>query len=134
MLPKIVTMLPSFLSYLVVAMLLLTGFLLIYVKVTPYDEIDLIRKGNVAAAISLSGALLGFAMPVANVIAHSDALLDLTVWGIIAGVIQLLTYLVARFTLPHLTEDIPNGQVASGIFVASLSMVVGLTNAACLSY
>ena len=73
MLPKIVTMLPSFLSYLVVAMLLLTGFLLIYVKVTPYDEIDLIRKGNVAAAISLSGALLGFAMPVANVIAHSDA-------------------------------------------------------------
>ena len=71
MLPKIVTMLPSFLSYLVVAMLLLTGFLLIYVKVTPYDEIDLIRKGNVAAAISLSGALLGFAMPVANVIAHS---------------------------------------------------------------
>ena len=115
-------------------MLLLAGFLLIYVKVTPYDEIDLIRKGNVAAAISLSGALLGFAMPVANVIAHSDALLDLTVWGIIAGVIQLLTYLVARFTLPHLTEDIPNGQVASGIFVASLSMVVGLTNAACMSY
>ena len=73
-------------------------------------------------------------MPIANVIAHSDALLDLTVWGIIAGVIQLLTYLVARFTLPHLTEDIPNGQVASGIFVASLSMAVGLTNAACMTY
>ena len=134
MLPKIVTMLPSFLSYLVVAMLLLTGFLLIYVKVTPYDEIDLIRKGNVAAAISLSGALLGFAMPVANVIAHSDALLDLTVWGIIAGVIRFLSCLVAPFPFPPLTGDIAIGRGASGIFVASLSMVVGLTNAACMSY
>lgn len=134
MLPKIVIMLPSFLSYLAVAVVLLATFLLVYVQVTPYDEIALIREGNVAAAISLSGALLGFAMPIANVIAHSDALLDLTVWGLIAGVIQLLTYLAARFTLPHLARDIPDGQVASGIFLAALSMAVGLTNAACMTY
>ena len=134
MLPKIVTMLPSFLSYLVVAMLLLAGFLLIYVKVTPYDEIDLIRKGNVAAAISLSGALLGFAMPVANVIAHSDALLDLTVWGIIAGVIQLLTYLVARLVLPRLAVDIPSGKISEATLLAALSVTIGLINAACMTY
>ena len=134
MLPKVLVSLPAFFAYFVVALALIAAFLLVYLNVTPYGEIALIRQGNTAAAISLSGALVGFAMPVANVIAHSDALLDLTVWGIIAGVIQLLTYLVARFTLPHLTEDIPNGQVASGIFVASLSMVVGLTNAACMSY
>ena len=134
MLPKVLVSLPAFLAYFAVALALIAAFLLVYLNVTPYGEIALIRQGNTAAAISLSGALVGFAMPVANVIAHSDALLDLTVWGIIAGVIQLLTYLVARFTLPHLTEDIPNGQVASGIFVASLSMVVGLTNAACMSY
>ena len=134
MLPKIVTMLPSFLSYLVVAMLLLTGFLLIYVKVTPYDEIDLIRKGNVAAAISLSGALLGFAMPVANVIAHSDTLADLAAWGAIAGIVQILTYLVMRFSLPRLTQDIPAGKVASAIFLAAVSLTVGLINAACMTY
>ena len=134
MLPKVLVSLPAFLAYFAVAIALIAAFLLVYLNVTPYGEIALIRQGNTAAAISLSGALLGFAMPVANVIAHSDALLDLTVWGIIAGVIQLLTYLVARFTLPHLAEDIPNGQVASGIFVASLSMAVGLTNAACMTY
>ena len=134
MLPKIVTMLPSFLSYLVVAMLLLTGFLLIYVKVTPYDEIDLIRKGNVAAAISLSGALLGFAMPVANVIAHSDTLADLAAWGAIAGIVQILTYLVMRFSLPRLTQDIPAGKVASATFLAAVSLTVGLINAACMTY
>jgi len=134
MLPKMLTLLPAFFSYFAVAVVLLVVFLLIYVNVTPYDEIALIRQGNTAASISLSGALIGFAMPVANVIAHSDTLGDLALWGAIAGVIQLLTYLVARFTLPHLTEDIPAGKIAPAIFLAALSLTVGLINAACMTY
>ena len=134
MLPKMLTLLPAFLSYFAVAAVLLVVFLLIYVNVTPYDEISLIRQGNTAASISLSGALLGFAMPVANVIAHSDSLGDLAAWGAIAGVIQLLTYLVARFALPQLSEDIPAGKIAPAIFLAALSLTVGLTNAACMTY
>jgi len=134
MLPKMLTLLPTFLSYFAVAVALIVVFLLVYVNVTPYDEIALIRQGNTAAAISLSGALFGFAMPVANVIAHSDTLADLAAWGAIAGVIQLLTYLVARFTLPHLSEDIPAGKVAPATFLAALSLTVGLTNAACMTY
>ena len=70
-------MLPAFLSYFAVAVALITVFLLVYINVTPYDEIALIRQGNTAASISLAGAMLGFAMPVANVIAHSDTLADL---------------------------------------------------------
>ena len=134
MLPKMLTLLPAFLSYFAVAVALIAVFLLVYVNVTPYDEIALIRQGNTAAAVSLAGAMFGFAMPVANVIAHSDTLADLAAWGAIAGVVQLLTYLVARFTLPHLSEDIPAGKVAPATFLAALSLTVGLTNAACMSY
>lgn len=134
MLPKMLTMLPAFLSYFAVAMALLAAFFLVYVNVTPYDEIALIRGGNTAAAITLSGALFGFAMPVANVIAHSDALTELAAWGGIAGVIQILTYLVARFTLPKLSDDVSAGKVAPAIFLAALSLTVGLTNAACMTY
>ena len=134
MLPKMLTLLPAFLSYFAVAVALIVVFLLVYVNVTPYDEIALIRQGNTAAAISLSGALFGFAMPVANVIAHSDTLADLAAWGAIAGVIQILTYLVARFALPHLTEDIPAGKISEATFLAALSIAVGLINAACMSY
>jgi putative membrane protein len=134
MLPKMLTLLPAFLSYFAVAVALIVVFLLVYVNVTPYDEIALIRQGNTAAAISLSGALFGFAMPVANVIAHSDTLADLAAWGAIAGVIQIFTYLVARFALPHLTEDIPAGKISEATFLAALSIAVGLINAACMSY
>ena len=134
MLPKVLAMLPAFLAYFALAIALIAAFLLVYVNVTPYDEFALIRKGNTAAAITLSGALLGFALPVANVIAHSDTLVDLAAWGAIAGIVQLLTYLVARFALPQLTEDIPAGKVASATFLAALSLTVGLTNAACMTY
>lgn len=134
MLPKMLSMLPAFLSYFAVAIALLAVFLLIYINVTPYDEIALIRQGNTAAAVSLSGALLGFALPIANVIAHSDTLADLAAWGAVAGIIQILTYLVARFALPHLSDDIPAGKVAPATFLAALSLTVGLTNAACMTY
>ena len=134
MLPKMLTMLPAFLAYFAVALALIGVFLLAYVNVTPYDEIALIRQGNTAAAVSLSGAVFGFAMPVANVIAHSDTLADLAAWGAIAGVIQLLTYLGARFALPQLNQDIPAGKLAPAISLAVLSLTVGLTNAACMTY
>ncbi len=134
MLPKVLVTLPAFLAYFAVAIALIAAFLLVYLNVTPYGEIALIRQGNTAAAISLSGALIGFAMPVANVIAHSDTLVDLAAWGAIAAIIQILTYLVMRFSLPRLAQDIPGGKVASATFLAAVSLTVGLINAACMTY
>ena len=126
--------LPNFLAYLGAAIVLLVAFMAIYLYVTPYDEIALIRNNNVAAAISLSGALLGFAMPIANVIAHSDTLLDLAVWGVVAGIAQLLAWMVARVALPRLKEAIEAGLVAPATFIAALSVTMGLINAACMTY
>lgn len=126
--------LPNFLAYLGAAIALLVVFVAIYLYVTPYDEVALIRGNNTAAAVSLSGAVLGFAMPIANVIAHSDTLADLAVWGVVAGVVQLAAWLAARILLPHLKNDIKAGRVAPATFVAALSITVGLLNAACMTY
>jgi putative membrane protein len=62
-------------------------------------------------------------------------LLDLAAWGAIAGIVQILAYLAARcdFSLPRLAQDIPAGKVASAIFLAAVSLTVGLINAACMS-
>ena len=134
MLNHLITALPSFFAYFGVAVVLVAVFLLIYVNVTPYEEFALIRAGNVAAATNLSGALLGFAMPIVNAIAHSDTLADLMAWGAIAGTIQILAYLAVRFTCPKFNEDIPAGKVAPAIFLAALSITTGLISAACMSY
>ena len=42
-----------------VTVVMLVAAIFIYIKITPYDEIKLIRGGNTAAAISLSGAIIG---------------------------------------------------------------------------
>ncbi|MDS4021884.1 MAG: DUF350 domain-containing protein [Candidatus Competibacter sp.] len=126
--------LPSFLLYFAIAIGLLLLFLLAYIFITPYREIALIREGNAAAAASLSGALLGFVLPLASAIAHSVSLPDMAIWGLIALVIQLLVYLAARLLLPDLARDIPAGKVATGVFLGALSLAIGIVNAACMTY
>ena len=127
--------LPSFLFYFATAMGLLALFLVVYVLITPYREFTLIREGNVAAAASRSGAMLGFVLPLASAIAHSVGLLDMVIWGMIALLIQILVYLVARFLLfPDLSRDIPAGLVVTCVFLGALSIAIGILNAACMSY
>lgn len=134
MMTQSLTGLPAFLSYFAAAIGLLAVFLLAYLWITPYREISLIREGNAAAAASLSGALIGFVLPLASAIVHSVSLLDMAVWGLIALIIQLLAYLAARLLLPNLARSIPGGQIASGVFLAALSLAIGLLNAACMTY
>lgn len=134
MLTESISTLPAFLTYFAVALAILLGFLCVYVNFTPYREIALIREGNAAAAVSLSGTLIGFALPVANVIENSHNLVDLALWSAIACAVQLATFLAARIALPQIASDIPAGKMAPAIFLAALSIAVGLVNAACMEY
>jgi putative membrane protein len=132
MLQYTISTLPSFAAFFAVAIAVVAVFVGVYMQVTPYAELALVREGNVAAAVSLGGTLVGLALPVANVVRNSHALLDVAVWGVVACVVQLLAYLAARLLLPQLARDIPAGKVATAIFLAALSIAVGLVNAACM--
>ena len=124
----------DFLIYFAVALVLLIAFTLVYTKVTPYNEIALIREGNTAAAISLSGALLGFAMPLASSVANAVNLIDLALFALLATVVQLIVFVFARMLMPGLTSSIEGGNVAKATFLAGVSVAVGMLNAAALVY
>ena len=124
----------DFLVYLAVALVLLALFVAIYIRVTPYRELALIREGNMAASFSLSGSLLGFIIPLAAAVQHSVSLVDMAIWGLIAMVVQIAAFIVVKLLIPSITEDIPAGKGAQGFFLGSLSLGVGLLNAACMSY
>lgn len=121
-----------FITTLALALALLALFLFIYVRITPYREFQLIREGNVAAAISLSGATLGFAIPLAQSAAQSGNLLDMLMWSGISMAVQLLVYVVVRTIIPGITRDIPAGKTAQGTFLGMLSFATGLLSAACM--
>ena len=124
---------PSFLAYFALGGGLTALFVVLYANLTPQRDIALIRAGNSAAAIALIGALLGFELPLASVIAHSAALVDLLVWGIIALVVQIGGFLTARLVLPHLPQAIEDGNVADAVFGAGISLTLGILSAACMA-
>lgn len=126
--------LPNFLLYFALALLLLAIFVAIYVRVTSYREFVLIREGNVAAAVSLSGALIGFVLPLASAIAHSVNPVDMVAWGAIALVVQLVVYAAVGWLVPHFRAAIEAGRVAPAALLAALAVSVGVLNAACLTY
>ena len=133
MFDPVISSLPAFAGYFATAVVLLAVFLVLYVFVTPYNELRLIREGNTAAAISLAGAIVGYAMPIAVSVAASHNIGTMIGWGVVACVVQLLAYIVARFALPQINSNIPQGKLASGIFLASLSLGIGILNAGCIA-
>jgi putative membrane protein len=126
--------LANFSIYFTVSMLLLAAFVVIYAQVTPYRELALIAEGNEAAAYSLGGALIGFALPLSSAISHSVGLADMAIWGLVALLVQVLTFLVVRLLLPKIVSDIPANKISKGILLGVVSVVVGMLNAACMTY
>ena len=133
-LEKSISGFPAFALYFVVSLALLTLFLAVYLRVTPYHEIALIREGNVAAALSLAGTTLGFVIPLSHAIAQSVSLPDMLVWGAIAFVVQTLVYLFAARLLPDIGKHIAEGKLAHGTTLGVLSLATGILNAACMTY
>lgn len=125
---------PEFIAFFVLAIALVLLFARLYSWVTPHDEFSLIRANNSAAAVAFGGALIGFALPLSSAITHSVSFLDCAVWGGIALLVQVLTFLVVRLVVRQLPGKISAGELASGIFSAACSITIGLVNAASMTF
>ena len=124
----------EFLLYLAISGVLLAIFVAVYVRITPYREVALIRDNNMAAAFSLSGAVIGMVIPLANAVEYSVNPVDMAIWGFIALAIQLIVFVIARIALPSIVVDIPAGKQAPGFFLGAISIAAGILNAACMTY
>ena len=125
--------LPAFLLYLGLALCLLCTFLAVYVAITPYRELALIREGNAAAAVSLAGAVIGFVLPLARAVSQSVSALDLVAWGVVALIVQTGVFFVVGKLVPKFAAAIAAGRVAPATLLASLAVGVGLLNAAAMT-
>jgi putative membrane protein len=124
----------KFLIYFATGGVLTAMFLVTYMWVTPYKEIDLISRGDTAAAYSLGGALIGFIIPLSSAVINSVNLLDMIIWGLVALVIQIAVFFIVRLIFRNLTYAIEKGNTAEGMFLGALSIAAGILNAACMVY
>ena len=121
------------LLYFGIASVAVVVFVAIYVAVTPHHEFRLIRQGNTAAAISLGGVILGYTVPLAKAVSQSESISDMLLWSGVALVAQLGAYGMTRLILPQLSAHVDEGKTASGIFLAAISVAIGLLNAAAMT-
>jgi putative membrane protein len=132
-LSQILAGLPDFLLYFALGLGMLAAFLAVYLAVTPYNEIALIRKGNTAAAISLAGAIIGYMLPLTRAIAQSVSVLDMVAWGGVALIVQVVVFFVVAKVIPHFPEAIKAGRVSAATLLAALAVAVGMLNAAAMT-
>ena len=122
-----------YLQYMLAALALLALFCTLYVKITPVRELHLIKNGNLACALSFGGTTVGFCLPLASSISHSVGFADFLLWAVAAGVLQIAVYFAAERLIPQAADELASNNVAVGALFGSLSVAVGLLNAACLS-
>ena len=96
----------QYLQYMFASVLMLLIFGTVYLKITPVRELKLIKNGNLACALS---------------------------WGAAAAVLQILVYFAATRLIPQASEELAGNNVAVGTLFGSISIAIGLLNAACLS-
>ena len=125
--------LPTLLLHFSVTIAMLALGVCIYQWITPWREMDLIRSGNTAAATSFSGAILGLAIPLAFCMATSVSVLDIVIWGLVALVVQLITFRLTDIFLKGLPKRIEDGEMGAAILVVAVKLAVAMINAAAIA-
>jgi putative membrane protein len=123
----------NYLLHLATAVAMVMAFFVIYTRLTPFNEVKLIREGNQAAAMSLGGTLIGFSLPIASALMHTPDYYQFLGWAGGAMLIQILVYNVATRLLSMSGDQIEANNKAFGGLLGAISISVGLINAGSIS-
>lgn len=125
--------LPLYFTFLGVSVALLAVAVTLYMLITPYREVALIREGNSAAAVSLGGTVIGMAIALFSIASGTYAILDLLLWGAVALVCQIAVFAIVCLKLPGFRQGIEQDRLGYGITLGAFSIAMGILNAGALS-
>ena len=120
-----------------------TGIILFVGLVVPHAMRMLVGPGHrmllpasasADAIAALGGALIGYVLPLASALSHTVSLAEFVAWAALAGVIQIATFVVvSRLAFRNLASRVEAGDMAAALYLAAVSICVGLLNAACMT-
>jgi putative membrane protein len=124
---------PVTLLHVGVGLVILTAGAALYSLLTPHREIQLIRDGNAAAALSFGGVLVGLALPLAFALAASASLLEIVLWGGTAIILQLALFWLTDLLLVGRPQRIREGEVAAAALLVAAKLAVAVILAAAVT-
>jgi len=105
----------------------------LYALLTPYKEIQQIREGNAAAAISYGGVLIGLAAPLAFSLSASTSAAEVAIWGAGVTVVQLLVFRIVDALLTGLPQRARDGDVAAACLLVAAKLAASILLAAAVA-
>tara|TARA_B110001450_G_scaffold32058_2_gene27902 strand:- start:985 stop:1407 length:423 start_codon:yes stop_codon:yes gene_type:complete len=124
---------PYIILHLSVSCVILAFGVVLYVKSTPINELDLIRNGNLAAGISFSGALISLALPLSASLASSMTIPTILIWGSTAIIIQLFCDRLAGLLIGNIYQRISNNELSAVFALVGIKISVAMLNSAVIS-
>jgi putative membrane protein len=132
-LENVVPAILNYLLHLFTAAALVLAFFVVYVRITPFDEVLLVRQGNGAAALSLGGTLIGFSATIASALVHTASYYEFTGWALGAMLVQVLVFAITTRLLRMSKDQIEANNCAFGGLLGAISLSIGLVNAGAIS-
>ena len=124
---------PVLLSHFVVAVLILLSGVFIYVKTTAWNDLELIRSGNLSASISLGGAFLSLSIPLSASLSASLSVPSIIIWGVTAVIIQLICDRLASLVIGDLSSRIKKNDISAAVSILGIKLSVAMINSAVIS-
>jgi putative membrane protein len=123
---------PLVLLHAAVSLALLVVGCLIHALLSPHREIQLIREGNAAAALSFGGVMVGLAIPLATSLAAASSVIEVGLWGTVTVALLLLTFRLIELVFAGIPQRIREGEVAAAGLLVAAKLAVSLIFAAAL--
>lgn len=114
--------LPWLIFYLIIVTVIYLLGIVIYTKLTPHKELELIQNGNMAAAISFSALVIGLALPLAACLVNKFGLIDVAIWGIVSLFLQLFLFRVTDAIFRGMPERIIANEVPAATVLAAFKL------------
>ncbi len=124
---------PVLMAHSATTLVMLFAGVLIYMWITPWDELALVRGGNTAAAVSFGGAIVGLALPLAFAMAASVSIYEILIWGVVTLTLQIIAYRFADLVLKDLPARIEAGEMGAAVLLVSIKLAAAAINAAAVS-
>jgi len=118
-------LLVSTLAYFVIAVIIVLIGLFIFENMTrQYKDLEEVKNGNIAVALSIVGKIVGICIILSFAIYNSGRITDTIIWGVVGVVLQMVAYwLFDLFTRNFsVEEELKNNNVAVGIMSVGVSI------------
>jgi putative membrane protein len=116
-----------------IAIILLIGAVCLYALISPHRDVQNVRRGNAASAISLGGVIVCLALPLAVAVAASTSLADVAIWGVAALFVQLALFRLIDLLLHGLPQRVDEGELSAALLLVSAKLASAIVLSAAIA-